>query len=461
MSKKKELIKNTIILMIGKISTQFISFLLLPLYTTILSAEQYGIVDLIVTYVGLLAPIITFQLEMASFRFLIDVRDNIKEEKKILSNVFAVSFLMLFFASIIIYFVCSLFRFKFTIYFVILLFTTSLAGIALQTVRGIGDNIGYSLGSVIAGGLNVLLNIFFLAILKFHIEGMFLSQVIANSVCFIFLVFRIKLYKYISLSYISRKNISQLLKYSLPLIPNGIIWWIINASDRTIISIFLSATSNGIYAISNKFSNVFISIYNIYNMSWTESVSLHIKDDTDNFISNMLNTSLKFFATICICMISIMPIIFGMMIDKTYHDSYYYIPILLCSTFFNILSSMIGAIYVAIKCTKQISVTSFMAGIINIVINILFIKHLGIYAAAISTLISFVIMALYRYYDVKKYIHIAIECRIIVLILFSFILVSLCYYTNNIFATLISIIYSIVIFIILNKEMLISFINKK
>lgn len=460
MSKRKELVKNTIILMIGKICTQFISFLLLPLYTAVLSAEQYGIVDLVVTYVGLLAPIITLQLEMAVFRFLIDARDNREEEKRIFSNVFVVSFLILFFASILIGLVCNLLNFKFTVYFIVLLFITSLTSITLQAVRGLGDNVGYSLGSIIAGGLNVLLNVFFLIILNFHIEGMFLSQIVANLVCFIFLSFRIKLHKYICVSLVTKKYIGQLLKYSLPLIPNGIVWWIINASDRTIISVFLGATANGIYAISNKFSNVFISIYNIYNMSWTESVSLHLNDDTDNFINTMLNTSLKFFATICICLISIMPIIFGIMIDKAYNDSYYYIPILLCSTFFNIFSSMLGAIYVAIKHTTQISVTSFMAGLINIIINILFIKSLGIYAAAISTLISFIVMSLYRYYDIKKHVQITIDYRIIILISFSFALVSLCYYIGNLFTFVVAIVYSFLLFILLNKEILLSLIDK-
>ena len=74
--KNKELIKNSVILIVGKFCTQFITFLLLPLYTFKLSTSEYGIVDLITTYVALLVPVITFQLEMAIFRFLIDFRND-------------------------------------------------------------------------------------------------------------------------------------------------------------------------------------------------------------------------------------------------------------------------------------------------------------------------------------------------------------------------------------------------
>ena len=77
----KELAKNTVIISIGKICTQAVGFLLLPLYTGILSTGDYGAVDLIITYTSLLIPIFTMQLEQAVFRFVIDVRGNDNEIK--------------------------------------------------------------------------------------------------------------------------------------------------------------------------------------------------------------------------------------------------------------------------------------------------------------------------------------------------------------------------------------------
>ena len=53
MSRKTELAKNTAILTVGKLCTQCISFFLLPLYTAILSTEEYGTFDLLVTYSAL------------------------------------------------------------------------------------------------------------------------------------------------------------------------------------------------------------------------------------------------------------------------------------------------------------------------------------------------------------------------------------------------------------------------
>ena len=90
MNKKKQLAKNTLIIFMGKVCTQLISFLLLPLYTGCLSTKEYGLVDLIQTYVTLLVPIITLELEMSVFRYLIDSRGKEQDNKKVLSNNFAV-----------------------------------------------------------------------------------------------------------------------------------------------------------------------------------------------------------------------------------------------------------------------------------------------------------------------------------------------------------------------------------
>ena len=76
MNREKQLVKNTVIITIGKICTQMISFFLLPLYTSILTTEEYGVVDLLNTLVSLFIPIVTFQIEQAVFRYLINTRND-------------------------------------------------------------------------------------------------------------------------------------------------------------------------------------------------------------------------------------------------------------------------------------------------------------------------------------------------------------------------------------------------
>ena len=72
MNQKKELIKNTLIISIGKFSTQLITFLLLPLYTSLLTTSEYGEYDFLNTISIFLIPCVTLLMEEGMFRFLID-----------------------------------------------------------------------------------------------------------------------------------------------------------------------------------------------------------------------------------------------------------------------------------------------------------------------------------------------------------------------------------------------------
>ena len=106
MSKKKELLKNTFIIFVGKTSTQLISFFLLPLYTAYLSKAEYGIVDLIQTYVTLLVPIISLQSGMSLFRALVDSREDNKKSGNLIKNNFYIIFIMLLIFSILYFIFC-------------------------------------------------------------------------------------------------------------------------------------------------------------------------------------------------------------------------------------------------------------------------------------------------------------------------------------------------------------------
>ena len=88
MSQKRELIKNTLIISLGKFSTRIVSFILLPLYTALLSKSEYGSYDLLNTISIFLIPVITLQLEEAMFRFLIDAKNNDDKEKIFTQTVF-------------------------------------------------------------------------------------------------------------------------------------------------------------------------------------------------------------------------------------------------------------------------------------------------------------------------------------------------------------------------------------
>ena len=130
--REKSFIKNTIIIFLSKFCTQFLSFFLLPFFTTLLSTEEYGYFDLYSTYAWLLAIFLTLQLENGIFRFLIDKRKNTNGIKSIITNGIIIILVQLI-IFMIIYFIClKILKIKNIEYIFIMTLSTSLLNLMLQ-----------------------------------------------------------------------------------------------------------------------------------------------------------------------------------------------------------------------------------------------------------------------------------------------------------------------------------------
>lgn len=455
MSKKTALMKNTIIIFCGKVCTQLISFFLLPLYTGYLATKDYGIVDLITTYVTLLVPIITLELEMSIFRYLVDSRGKDKETKKLMSNNFYILLIALSIFTLAYIIVTHFFKFDFRWLILIDIIICTLSGNFLQISRGMGRTIDYSISCIITGAFTIVSNIFLIAVLRLGAMGMIISMALANGLGALYLFVRLKLYKLINFKLVDKKLIKEMYRYSIPLVPNGVSWWIVNVSDRTIISWVLGAGANGLYAVSNKFPTILSSLLGIFNLSWSESAALHINSpDRDEFFSDISNTVTKLFTSLGVGMIACMPFVFPLLINSKYNEAFNQIPILVLGSVFNVVICLYSAVYIAKKMTKQVATVSIIGAIVNILVNVLFIKHIGLYAASISTAISYFIMMIYRHIDLKKYINIKYEKGLVIKTILIFTFSIILYYQKNLILDIINLLVVVIYAIIMNKDFL-------
>ena len=448
--KKNELIKNTGIIAIGKISTQIVSFFLLPVYTAYLTAADYGVVDLLNTLIQFLLPIISLQLEQAVFRFLIENRDSEKKKKEYISS--TIFFLTLTGVAYVLFMVIvgRFIQNQYKYFLLFNLLTTMYSYVLSQIARGLGRNGIYSIANFIMSVVNIVLNIVFIVALGMGASGMLLSGLISNVVSCVYIAIAIKLNQYLSFRSFKSKLCKDMIKYSLPLIPNQISWWVFNASSRLIISTAISVAANGIFAVASKFSTLFVTVFNYFGMSWTEQASIHINDENaDEYFSKISETAIRFFSAIILGIIAVMPFVFPIMINAQYVDAYIYIPILLLGSYFNMIVGIFGAIYVGKKETKSIAISSIYSAIINLIFNLIFIRIWGLYAASIATVVSYAFLAIYRVMDSKKYINVSIKktCYISFALMYALLFVT--YIINkpivNIFGFLNTCAYAIVI----------------
>lgn len=289
---------------------------------------------------------------------------------------------------------------------------------------------------------------------------MFLAILIANLMCFLFIFLKKKVYCYIHINEINITKLKVLLKYSIPLVPNSLSWWVLNASDRTVVSFFLGIAANGVLSISHKFSTVYIMFFNIFNLTWMETAAVHIHDeDSEKFFSYIISTAFRLFSAVCLSIIACMPFIFPILINEKFSAAYYQIPIFMLASLFNIVLALYSVVYVAKKLTRKIAKTTILAGIINIVVCILLIDAIELYAASIAAVLSYGCMMVYRYIDIRKHINIKFSRGIILSTFLMLVFLFITYYTNNIILNIIALLITIVYAVVINwdflKEMII------
>lgn len=451
----KEFIKNTAILFIGRMCTKIIQFLLLPLYTAVLTTSEYGTVDLISTCVTILVVLVNLQIENAIFRFLIENRGQEKEIKIVISNVVFISTFQLIIYAILYLLFQNLITIDSKIFLLLNVISSIFVSGMLQVTRGLGDYKTYAKASFFSAASIIIFNIIFLLVCKMSVAGLLLSTFISNILTGLYLIFKKKIYKYINHKYIDKKQQKEYLKYSIPLIPNELSWQAIKSSDKIIVSAILGIEANGILSLSTKFSNIYTEIYNIFNTSLTDTIVVNLnKKDGKNYIIKIINELYRLFLSLALLMISIMPFIFNFFINDNFAESYNYIPLYILACIFNVLVGLISGIFVANKNTKLIATTSTLAGILNIIIDLLLMKIIGLYAAVLSTIIGFLTMFIIRYRIIVKQYDIRIKMSNFLITIVMFMLLLPAYYTKNTLINMVALLITIILAIGLNKKTL-------
>lgn len=441
MSRQAALIKNTLIIAFGKISTQFLTFLLLPLYTTYLATSEFGIVDLAMTYVTLFAPIITVSLEAGIFRFLIDARGDFDEQKKIISS--ALRFITFTgVASVLVYFLVHFFiSVPYGFYVTAVTVAVILSNIFLQIARGLGDNVNYTIAGMVASITTIVANVVLIVVMRSGVEGMFIATFLANIACTTYLFIVLKLYRYINFRIYDKKLTRRLLRYSIPLVPDNASYWAVNTADRTIISIFLGVMANGIYAVACRFSWIINGLFSFFYMSWAESASVHINSpDRDVFFSKTINASVRLFGSLGLAMIAVLPVMFNLFVGVSFGEAYMYVPLLILGSFLNSIVGLYNALYIAKKMTKQIMNTSIVAATVSVMVSLVGIRFIGLYAPAIAIIVAYLSMMVYRYYDMKKYVTIRYEVKTFLALALLYAVAISLYYMNTLVGNIANII---------------------
>ncbi len=461
MSREKELVKNTFILGIGYVIPAIVSFLLLPLYTKYLTKAEYGTYDLITVLLSLVMPAITLQIKTSVFRFLIETRENLEEKSSLISTAYLFTAFISAFSILCLFLILNVNDFFTRVLICIYVFQEVIVDLSKQTARGLGILQKYVLSITINSVLTLIFSYILLSNFDMGLNGLLISLNSALAVTNIYSFMKLGLKNYISLKKFRVYCLKQMLAYSAPIVPNSISLWIVRLSDRLVVTFFLGIEANAVYSVANKIPSLLSQVTGVFNLSWQENASLAINDtDAANYYSEINQKIIDLLIGSTAILIACSPFLFKILVRGPYDEAYNQIPILIFGVFFSCLSSCYGSIYIALKRTKFIGITSVIGAVLNLLINILLVNKIGLYAASISTAISYCIIYFCRVVQLKKYIKIYLNKKRNIFSFCSLFFICLFYYLRSFHVFVIALALSCILFWLLNGTIIKNFIIK-
>lgn len=408
MSIYKKLINNSLIFAVGSLGSKLIVFLLVPLYTYYLSKNEFGTVDLLTITINLLIPIFSLSISDAVLRFVMDKN---YDKKQVLNNSFFISILGFLIILFLYPLIKLLFPFRLYIgyFYVILLFQTIYL-ILTQYIRANGMIKLFALTGIFHAFVLFIFNIIFLAGLKMSIDGYLFSTIIAYVLASLLIIIYAKVYNDFDVKKINIPLMRKMLLYSIPLMPNAIMWWIMSFSDRYLITYFLGLSANGLYAVASKIPIILTIINSVFFQAWQMSAIEEANSkEKSEFFSKVFNTFSILMLISTSLLLVLLKTIMTVLVSEDYYESWKYIPFLLLGVVFSSYASFLGTNYIASKKTSGVFKTSIIGAGINIIANIILIPKLGINGAALATMISFAVIWILRIIDTRQFVVIKID----------------------------------------------------
>ncbi len=452
-SKFKYLMKNAGILTVSNFASRILVFLLVPLYTSVLSTEDVGMYDIVVSTASLLYPLLTLNICDAIMRFLMDKKYSHNEIAVVGIKYVSIGILLTITLLIIIR-VAGIFQqiegleILITLYFVFYILNQFM----IQFSKGLEQVSSLGIGGVIGTVVMIVTNILCLLVIKLGLKGFFVANILAQAIPALFLAFRCKITNYLKPLEISKDTQKVMLFFSVPLITNAIGWWVNSAVDRYTVTWLCGLSANGLISVSYKIPQIINTIQGIFTQAWQISA---IKEYEQKDISRFYGQAFVFMNVImgisCAVLIVLTKPLASLLYKNDFYAAWEYVPFLLISSVFNGAAGFFGSILMAKKDSKSMALSAVVGSVANIILNILLVLLIGIQGATVATAVSSFFIFVVRYLAARRIVEITDKWKILSSWVFIVVLAIMEILSVNI---IIEIAITLIVVILYYKEIL-------
>jgi len=395
--------KHSVVYGLTGVASTFAAVLLLPIYTRILTPEDYGVIAILRTLVGIL--VIVFNLGMGSAIFWAYYRaENEEEKKKVVGTALLFQFLLPLILTLLLIVASPFFNklifqgdqplFYLTIVFMTIFFQAGIV-IPLAVLRAKEQPRRYVLLTLSNLILTIFFSVLLVVFLRLGVLGVLLGSFIGN-----FLVYLASLpfvIRYAKLG-ISLSWLKDMLSFGVPMVPAGLSMWILNSSDRYFLNYFRDLSEVGIYNVGYRVGTLIILVVGAVQLAYAPFIfSVQKKENAKKLYRRFATYYLLiiFFLGLVISVLS--KEVITILIGPKFHASFVIVPFIAFSYvafgLYNIFATGISLK----KKTIYALVSTILASLANLGFNFLLIPKFGMVGAGIATILSFSILMVLMY----------------------------------------------------------------
>ena len=399
-----ETLKHTKNYFSADIAIKALGFISIPIFTRLFTQEDYGIVAVFSSYVGIMTVILSLNSYTAVGRYYYEKTHDFDE----FIGTTLVFVGIVFCLTIPVY---ILFNNKITnlmqlpkplpIYLIFTCLFTIIYSIYYQILVPQRRSKEAAIISALKGYIGFGVAVLLVCLLN---ESRYLGRIWSTLlVGLIFSIYFItKIFKYSKLCF-RTKHIKYILNYSVPLIPYALSGIILAQFDRIMINNIINTASAGLYSLGYNIGMLLLIVIGSTQTALMPDFFKFIDDKEYNRLDNLVK---KVFSIITITALGL--VLFAQEIgiilaDKKFHEGLQVVPIVVIGYVFFAMFTIYGRYIGYKKKTIFSSIIALTAGISNIILNAIYIPKYGYVAGAYTTVVSYFIMFILAWI-VAKYI---------------------------------------------------------
>ena len=401
------LLGNTLVFALGGLAIKAVSLVLMPLYTTAMTAGEYGTAELLNSAIEIVLPLLSAGVVEALYRFSID--DDVPKDE-----LFAGSLVVLGVGVVCAGGLCALgsvlWDMEHAGSFFVLFCSVCLFKATTQLARGLGHVRRFVAYGLINALAMVVATYLLLVRARLGVEGYLWSFTIGYLVGGVVAFLGSAEYRLLAPFRVDRALLRRMLVYSLPLVPNLLSWWLVSVSGRYVVLWGSGVVAAGLFTAASKMPALVNIVASVFQQAWQYSTAREIDSpDRGAFFGVVMRGYSLATLTVAGLVIALNRPISRVMLQAEFAEGWRYVPLLMLVASFGVISIFFESFYQALKNSGVLMASTALGAVVNVILGVALVPFMGPWGAGLAGAVSYMLVLVVRARDLGRRINLPID----------------------------------------------------